>query len=122
MASLALMRKAVAQWLQFPSLDRLDERGWGGFGESAEAAAGSDALCGFAHAGTSPGSPGCRCLSLNRHVWFLAESEGVHTSRSPVATLAMPTQHGRANRSPPGEPSTAARGGVALCVHTQLLF
>lgn len=46
--------------------------------------------------------PGCRCLSLNRHVWFLAASEGVHTSRSPLAALAMPTQPGRANLSPPG--------------------
>lgn len=78
MALLALVRKAVAQSLQFPSLDRYNKRGWGGFGESTEAAAGSNAVCGFAHVGTSPGSPGCRCLSLNRHVWFLAERERVH--------------------------------------------
>lgn len=36
----------------------INERG--GFGESAEAAAGSDAVHGFTHVGPTPGSPGCR--------------------------------------------------------------
>lgn len=82
-----LVRKAVAQWLQFCSLDCCDKGARGEFGESAEAAAGSDAVRGFARAGTSPGSPGCRCLFLNRHVWW--ESKLLPPGASPVVARSF---------------------------------
>lgn len=85
--SAGVLCAAGAQSLQFRSLDRYDKRGGGRFGKSAEAAAGSDAIRGFAHAGTSPGSPGRRYLSLNRRVW--RESK-LHPQRLCVPLHSLP--------------------------------